>query len=194
MQTIHQSFIASVEANPGKALFERPGQPDITYADARTLVQRFAAVLSDAGVQPGDRVAVQTDKSPEAICLYLATLQVGGVYLPLNTAYTGAEIDYFLGDAAPRLFVCTPATLAEHKARESDAMRIESLGGHGDGSLMALAAAATPRADRVARGMDDPAAILYTSGTTGRSRGGADPWQSCLEHGGAFGKLALYGR
>ena len=171
MQTIHQSFIASVEANPGKALFERPGQPDITYGDALALTQRFAAVLTDAGVQPGDRVAVQTDKSPEAICLYLATLQVGGVYLPLNTAYTGAEIDYFLGDAAPRLFVCTPATLAEHKAREGDAMRVESLGGNGDGGLMALAAAAAPRKDSVARGMDDPAAILYTAGTTGRSKG-----------------------
>lgn len=171
MQTIHQSFIASVEANPGKALFERPGQPDITYAEARVLVERFAAVLTGAGVQPGDRVAVQTDKSAEAICLYLATLQVGGAYLPLNTAYTGAEIDYFLGDAAPRVFVCTPATLTEHKARESDGMRVESLGGKGEGSLMDLAAAATPRKDSVARGMDDPAAILYTSGTTGRSKG-----------------------
>ena len=171
MQTIHQSFIASVEANPGKALFERPGQPDITYAEARALTERFAAVLTDVGVQPGDRVAVQTDKSAEAICLYLATLQVGGVYLPLNTAYTGSEIDYFLGDAAPRLFVCTPATLAEHKVRESDGLRVESLGGKGEGSLMDLAAAATPRKDSVARGMDDPAAILYTSGTTGRSKG-----------------------
>ncbi|WP_299843466.1 malonyl-CoA synthase [uncultured Paracoccus sp.] len=171
MQTIHQSFIASAEARPGKALFERPGQPDITYAEARVLVERFAAVLTEIGVRPGDRVAVQTDKSPEAICLYLATLQLGGVYLPLNTAYTGAEIDYFLGDAAPRLFVCTPATLADHKARETAGLRVESLGAKGDGSLMALAEAATPRADRVERVMSDPAAILYTSGTTGRSKG-----------------------
>ncbi|AUH65710.1 malonate--CoA ligase [Paracoccus zhejiangensis] len=171
MQTIHQSFIASVEAQPGKALFERPGQPDITYAEARALVERFAAVLTEIGVQSGDRVAVQTDKSAEAICLYLATLQVGGVYLPLNTAYTGAEIDYFLGDAAPRLFVCTPATLAEHKARETGGLRVESLGARGEGSLMALAEAATPRADCVERVMSDPAAILYTSGTTGRSKG-----------------------
>ncbi|WP_299906893.1 malonyl-CoA synthase [uncultured Paracoccus sp.] len=171
MQTIHQSFIASVEAQPEKALFERPGQPDITYAEARALVERFTAVLTEIGVRPGDRVAVQNDKSPEAICLYLATLQLGGVYLPLNTAYTGAEIDYFLGDAAPRLFVCTPATLADHKARETAGLRVESLGAKGDGSLMALAEAATPRADRVERVMSDPAAILYTSGTTGRSKG-----------------------
>ena len=171
MQTIHESFIESVEARPGKALFERPGLAPISYAETRDLVERLAAVLTAIGVQPGERVAVQTEKSPEAIALYLATLQVGGVYLPLNTAYTGAEIDYFLGDAAPRLFVCTPETLAEHGRRASDALRVESLGAAGEGSLMARAAEATPRADRVARGMDDPAAILYTSGTTGRSKG-----------------------
>lgn len=171
MQTIHQSFIASTEANPEKALFERPGKSDISYAEARTLVEKFAAVLTEIGVQPGDRVAVQTDKSAEAICLYLATLQVGGVYLPLNTAYTGAEIDYFVGDASPRLFVCTPATLADHKARESDGLRVESLGADADGSLMDLANAAEGRTDAVARAMTDHAAILYTSGTTGRSKG-----------------------
>ena len=171
MQTIYESFIASADANPGKALFERPGDADITYAEARDLVGRFASVLSQIGVQPGDRVAVQTDKSAEAICLYLATLQVGGVYLPLNTAYTGAEIDYFIGDAAPRLFVCTPATLQDHKAREADDLRVESLGAKGDGTLMDLAATAEPRADHVQRAMSDHAAILYTSGTTGRSKG-----------------------
>lgn len=171
MQTIHESFAASVEADPDKTLFERPSKPDITYAEARDLVQRLARALTDIGVRPGDRVAAQTDKSPEAICLYLATLQVGAVYLPLNTAYTGAEIDYFVGDASPRLFVCTPATQAEHKARETDSLRIESLGADGDGTLMALANAASPRTDRVERALSDHAAILYTSGTTGRSKG-----------------------
>lgn len=171
MQTIHESFTASVERHPGKALFERPGKPDMTYQDTADLSQRLAAVLTEIGVQPGDRVAVQSDKSPEAIALYLATLQVGGVYLPLNTAYTGTEIDYFIGDAAPRLFVCTPATLADHKPRETGSLRVESLGADGDGSLMDLARAATPRADRVQRGLNDHAAILYTSGTTGRSKG-----------------------
>lgn len=171
MQTIHESFIASVEADPGKVLFERPGLSDITFAQARDLTERFAAVLIEIGVSPGDRVAVQTDKSAETICLYLAALQVGAVYLPLNTAYTGAEIDYFLGDASPRLFVCTPAALAAHKARETADLRVESLGDNGDGSLMALAAAAAPRAERMPRAMSDHAAILYTSGTTGRSKG-----------------------
>lgn len=171
MQTIHESFLASVEARPGKALFERPGQPDITYRAARDLMQRLAAALTEIGLQPGDRVAVQVDKSPEAICLCLATLQVGGVYLPLNTAYTGTEIDHFLGDAAPRLFVCTPASQGDHAARASDTLRVESLGTDGDGTLMTLAAAAAPRTDNVARAMSDRAAILYASGTTGRSKG-----------------------
>lgn len=171
MQTIFQSFITSAEGNPGKVLFARPGGSDITYDKAQKLVGQFAAVLTEIGVKPGDRVAVQTDKSPETICLYLATLQVGGVYLPLNTAYTGAEIDYFLGDAAPRLFVCTPAGLADHKARETDNLLVESLGAKGDGSLIELADKAQATADIVDRAMDDHAAILYTSGTTGRSKG-----------------------
>ncbi|MFD1881567.1 malonate--CoA ligase [Paracoccus pacificus] len=171
MQTIYESFIASAGANPDKALFEQPGKPDITYAGTRDLVQRLAAVLTAIGVQPGDRVAVQTDKSPEVVALYLATLQVGGVYLPLNTAYTGAEIDYFLGDAAPRLFVCTPATLDQHKPRETAGLRVESLGAAGDGSLLERAQTAEPLAVAVPRGMGDPASILYTSGTTGRSKG-----------------------
>lgn len=91
--------------------------------------------------------------------------------MSLNTAYTGAEIDYFLGDAEPRLFVCTPETLAAHQPRTGPGLRVESLGRAGDGSLMALAEAATPRRDRVVRAMSDHAAILYTSGTTGRSKG-----------------------
>lgn len=171
MQTIHDRFIASVEEHPTKALFELPGRPDIAYAQARVMVERFAGALAEIGVRPGDRVAVQTDKSPEAICLYLATLQVGGVFLPLNTAYTGHEIDYFLADAAPRLFVCSPETLPEHRERAGGSMAVETLGAHGDGSLADRAGSATPRGDAVARDTTDQAAILYTSGTTGRSKG-----------------------
>ncbi|MCB2130707.1 MAG: malonyl-CoA synthase [Rhodobacteraceae bacterium] len=171
MQTIYDSFLASVEASPDKALFDRPGKPDISFAEARDSVWRLATVLTDIGVKPGDRVAAQTDKSPEAIFLYLATLQIGAVYLPLNTAYTGSEIDYFIGDAAPRLFVCRPGTLAGHKARQNDGLRVESLGDEGDGTLADLVRVAKPRQDRVERQMNDAAAILYTSGTTGRSKG-----------------------
>ncbi len=69
----------------------------------------MANALTGLGVQPGDRVAVQVEKSVQAIILYLATLRAGAVFLPLNTGYTPAEIGYFLGDAEPRVFVCDPA-------------------------------------------------------------------------------------
>ncbi|CAM3295861.1 malonyl-CoA synthase [Paracoccus nototheniae] len=171
MQTIHDHFTQTAEVMQGKTLFERPGQPDISFARMRDMVERLAGALTDLGVSPGDRVAAQIEKSPEAIALYLATLQVGGIFLPLNPAYTGSEIDYFIGDAAPRLFVCDPAEAAGHAHRASDALAVETLGADGQGSLTDRAAAATPREDVHPCGPDDRAAILYTSGTTGRSKG-----------------------
>lgn len=171
MQTIHEQFVQTAEVMQGKTLFERPGQPDISFTQMRETVERLAGALTALGVQPGDRVAAQVEKSPEAIALYLATLQVGGIFLPLNTAYTGGEIDYFIGDAAPRLFVCDPAQADAHAHRAGDALAVETLGASADGSLMERAAKASPREDRHPAGPDDRAAILYTSGTTGRSKG-----------------------
>jgi malonyl-CoA/methylmalonyl-CoA synthetase len=122
------------------------------------------------GVRPGDRVAVQVEKTPEAALLYLATLRAGAVYLPLNPAYTLAELDYFIGDAEPALIVCTPA--ARHGllgvARGAG---VETLDAAGKGSLADRAAGAPKLFDDVTRAADDLAAILYTSGTTGRSKG-----------------------
>lgn len=171
MQTIHELFVQTAGVMQGKPLFERPGKRAISYSETEDMVERLAAVLGSLGVGPGDRVAVQVEKSPEAIALYLATLQVGAIYLPLNTAYTGAELDYFLTDATPRVFVCDPGTLNAHAGRAAATLAVETLGAEGDGSLMARAASATPQSESVARGPDDPAAILYTSGTTGRSKG-----------------------
>ncbi|MGQ4879348.1 malonate--CoA ligase [Billgrantia sp. LNSP4103-1] len=143
------------------------------YRDALGASARLAGALIEAGVAPGDRVAVQVDKSPEAILLYLACLRMGGVYLPLNTGYTADEIRYFLSDAEPALFVCRPQALAKARAvaDESGCPRVETLGVDADGSLMALAEQASPHEDIEPRGQDDLAAILYTSGTTGRSKG-----------------------
>ncbi|MCB1353852.1 MAG: malonyl-CoA synthase [Rhodobacteraceae bacterium] len=171
MMTLFEMFEGSSHAHPDKPLFERPGLAPITFAEALDGTRRFATVLAGLGVCPGDRVAAQVDKSPEAILLYLATLQVGAVFLPLNTAYTSAEIDYFLGDAEPRLFVCRPETLAAHAGRASATLAVESLGANADGSLMARVATAAPMTGHAVLGADDPAAILYTSGTTGRSKG-----------------------
>lgn len=134
---------------------------------------RYAAVLAAHGVIKGDRVAAQVDKSSDVIALYLACLQLGAIHLPLNTAYTGDEIGYFLGDAAPRVFVCRPAHIdtAKELGRQNDVAAVLSLGANGDGSLNDEAANIKPLIDIVDADKDDVAAILYTSGTTGRSKG-----------------------
>ncbi|MGX1787333.1 malonate--CoA ligase [Bosea sp. NPDC055332] len=142
-----------------------------TYADMVAVSARFATALVALGVKPGDRVAVQVEKSIEALMLYLGTVRAGAIFLPLNTAYTPAEIEYFLGDAEPAVFVCDPAKAEALKpfAEKADA-KLETLG-VGAGSLLDKANAASGEFIDVARGADDLAAILYTSGTTGRSKG-----------------------
>ncbi|MFG1480544.1 malonyl-CoA synthase [Xanthobacter sp. V4C-4] len=144
-----------------------------TYADALALSGRLANLLVARGVKPGDRVAAQVEKSWPALALYLATVRAGAVYLPLNTAYTLAEVDYFLSDAAPALFVCRPDIHAEAQALAArvDVPVVETLGADGTGSLTAAAALQADDFADVARGPEDLAAILYTSGTTGRAKG-----------------------
>jgi malonyl-CoA/methylmalonyl-CoA synthetase len=134
---------------------------------------RMANILVLRGVEPGDRVAVQVEKSPEALILYLATLRAGAVYLPLNTGYTLAELDYFIGDAEPRLVVCDPTRREAlgGVTRTRGVGALETLGVHGGGSLTDAIASAPPDFADVPRDEDDLAAILYTSGTTGRSKG-----------------------
>ncbi|WP_460448221.1 malonate--CoA ligase [Alsobacter sp. SYSU BS001988] len=158
---------------PGKLFIETSDGRRFTYADMLELSARLAHGLTSRGVQTGDRVAVQVEKSAEAIMLYLACLRAGAVYLPLNTAYTLAELEYFIGDAEPRMVVASPrngAALGELAARLGVAAT-ETLGTSGDGSLMELARTMPADFADVARGKDDLAAILYTSGTTGRSKG-----------------------
>jgi len=148
-----------------------------SYADMVDVSGRFANVLVSLGVKPGDRVAVQVEKSIEALMLYLGAIRSGAIFLPLNTAYTPAEIEYFLGDAQPVVFVCDPARAeAMRPYAEEAGATLETLGvwrSH-DVSAGTLAdkglAAETAFAD-VDRGPDDLGAILYTSGTTGRSKG-----------------------
>ena len=159
--------------SPHKTLLEMPSGRRITYADMLDISGRLANVLASNGVAPGDRVAVQVEKSPENLLLYLATQRAGAAYLPLNTAYTLTELDYFIGDAEPKLVVCDPVKregLASIASKHGVGA-VETLDADGKGSLMEAAAHAAVGFADVARAPDDLAAILYTSGTTGRSKG-----------------------
>ena len=151
---------------------ETPAGLYYTWRDLERASGRVANWLASLGIAPGARVAVQVEKSPEVLMLYLACLRAGLVYVPLNTAYQRGELEYFLSDAQPALVVCDPAREAEIAplARAAGA-RIATLGESRDGSLLAQAASHPDEFAIVARGPDDLAAILYTSGTTGRSKG-----------------------
>ena len=148
-----------------------------THADVDAVSARFALALARLGVAPGDRVAVQVEKSIEALMLYLGTIRAGAVFLPLNTAYTPAEIDYFVGDAEPALLVCDPGQRAAlEPVAAAHGARLETMGvwaadGGDHGSFFGHVPGSAEGVRDAPRGPDDLAGILYTSGTTGRSKG-----------------------
>jgi len=141
-----------------------------SYGDLEQISARIAGVLVQQGVQPGDRVAVQVEKSPQALFLYLACLRAGAIYLPLNTGYTRAELEYFLSDAEPALVVSTPQQIQVF-CEIAGTTPVLTLDATGAGSVIDLAADQNPEFETVARADDDVAVILYTSGTTGRPKG-----------------------
>lgn len=141
--------LLTANADPAAPFLERPDGLVDRYADLMAHTARLANALAARGVKPGDRVACQVEKSPENLYLYLATVRAGAVFLPLNTAYTAAELDYFIGDAEPALVV------------KDDTLAV----------LVEEARGLSPDFATVARDPNDLAAICYTSGTTGRSKG-----------------------
>ena len=143
------------------------------YADLERETARLACYLTGLGVARGERVAVQVEKSPQALFLYLACLRAGLVYLPLNSAYQEGEVTYFLENAAPKVVVARPKSLRWLRPI-ADRLGIEhvfSLDENGQGTLMDGAAAAANDFVTAESAPDDLAAILYTSGTTGRAKG-----------------------
>jgi malonyl-CoA/methylmalonyl-CoA synthetase len=156
-----------------KAAMESPDGLSLSYGELFERSGRAANALVELGVGPGDRVAVQIDKSPDMIVLLLACLRAGAALLPLNVAYTLAELEYFLSDARPALTICRPAALESVRAlgEKLGLPSVESLGQRRDGGFAERIAAAKLDFSTVPRAPDDLAAILYTSGTTGRSKG-----------------------
>ncbi len=158
--------------NNSAAFLRTPDQADYSYQQFLALAAQIANTLVAAGTQPGDRVAVQVHKSAQALALYAACVQCGAVYLPLNTAYTATEVEYFVNDAEPGVVVCNGDA---HDALAPIAQRVGAkvltLNADGSGTLSDAAATTLTTFATVDRTADDLAAILYTSGTTGRSKG-----------------------
>ncbi|WP_375281909.1 AMP-binding protein [Pseudooctadecabacter sp.] len=142
----------------------------LSFDDFTKRAAQIAHVLVHNGVKPGDRVVVQAPKCADFLALYAACLQSGAVFLPLNTAYTQAELRYFIEDADPALVVCAPAAIADITPISAP-RPVLTLGTIGTGTLSHAADAAPTTFQTVPRGADDLAGLLYTSGTTGRSKG-----------------------
>lgn len=143
----------------------------LRYRDFHALAARQANALVDAGLTPGDRLAVQVEKTPEALALYAACVMAGVVLLPLNTAYTLTELDYFISDSGARVVVCGPDMADGLQQRAGSGAVVLTLDAAGKGTLSERAEGQPSTFSVVDRADDDLAALLYTSGTTGRSKG-----------------------
>lgn len=188
-ETIHSfpELVRSRIAGLDKVFIQNGDGRDFTFAGLWKLSGQIAQVLVRHGVVKGDRVAAQIEKSPEVLALFLACARAGAALLPLNTAYTSAELDYFIGDAEPKILVTSPnqaGTLEELAMRHG--AKLLTLGVAGDGTLAEAAYAEDGDFIDIPTSWDDLIAILYTSGTTGRSKG------AMLTHGNlASNALAL---
>ncbi|HEV8645149.1 MAG TPA: malonyl-CoA synthase [Burkholderiales bacterium] len=169
------NFYAAIEtANRGRlqhVLLETETGRTFTYDDLVRETARYANLLTGLGARRGDRVAVQVEKSPASLFLYLGCLRAGLVYLPLNTAYQRGELSYFLGDAEPGVVVCRPQATELMQNLCGGRSQVFTLDEDGGGTLGRAAAAAAHEFATEEMQPDDSAVIIYTSGTTGRSKG-----------------------
>jgi malonyl-CoA/methylmalonyl-CoA synthetase len=174
-QNFYGRFATAAARRGASRCWIGPDRVALSWTDVDALAGRHAEALRACGVRPGDRVLVQAEKSRNLLALYFGCLRAGAVFVPLNTAYTDAELDYFVADAEPVLIVCAPGRAAGLAARTAAAARIFTLDATGAGSWadqVARTNAALPSPSGIEpRTAQDLAAIVYTSGTTGRSKG-----------------------
>ncbi len=161
-------IVAVAEQLPEKPFLIEGTDTVLRFGDLDARTGQLAAQLRALGGKPGDRIVVQVEKSAENVLLYLAALRAGMVYVPLNTAYTASELGYFLGNAEPAVVVCRPQDQAEVAGLMTSG-KLVTLGSDGTGSLLDNLPVASDPVEL--RAPSDLAAILYTSGTTGRSKG-----------------------
>ena len=166
-----------------------PGGEPLNYSwrDLERMSARIANLLDSLKIPSGSRVAVQVEKSVEAMALYLATLRAGYVFLPLNTAYQSAEIEYFITNAEPAVVVCSPQNFGwvSKIAFQCGTQSVFTLGDDRSGTLLERAVHCSDEHEPAVKTADDMAAILYTSGTTGRSKG------AMLSHGNLLSNAVM---
>ena len=170
---LFEMFASVFAGNEDKVILDADTGRSCTWREADEQSARIAACLADAGVKPGDRVTVQVEKSPENLFLYLASLRAGFVYQPLNLAYHRGELEYLLGDAEPACVVCRPQDEAAMReiAASAGTKAVLTLDDEGEGSLIEHSRWARPDFAIVPRAGGDLAAMLFSSGTTGRPKG-----------------------
>jgi malonyl-CoA/methylmalonyl-CoA synthetase len=164
---------AAIENRPDATAIDSDEGRQFRFRDVDEWSARYANLLIELGMRRGDRVAVQVEKTPQALFLYLACLRSGLIYVPLNTAYKSGELRHFLADAEPAVVVGLPQAEAQlaKLAAETSGARVLTLDENGSGSCAQLAASCDARFDTAQTAEDDVAVIIYTSGTTGRSKG-----------------------
>ncbi len=172
-ENLYEILKSHFPENPDVPCLILPDGGEVGYGKLHQESARYAGLLVSLGVQLGDRVAVQVRKSPQAFFFYLGCLRAGAVYLPMNDAYQRHEIEYFLTDATPRVFVCRPQmrALADELAAKTGVVHVLELDDNGGGMLADWATTQPDDFTTISSAGADLAAILYTSGTTGRSKG-----------------------
>ena len=191
---LYDALFAPHAKNPRPFLI-LPDGSTLSYRAFVRLTARYARALSASGLTPGDRVALQLEKSPHMLAVIAASIQSGVVFLPLNTAYTAAEVSYFVENAGAKLLLCDGAALSRLTAvANATGAALMTLNSDGSGGFGALAASQTDDFSTVARAPTDLAALLYTSGTTGRSKGAMLSHDNLLSNARTLNEVWRFGR